>query len=134
VNEEYERGGRKITNAVVMKRAEELCPTFLHMNKNSKHQIIKRFMEEVRHDLAPPRQACTSSKSRENMYACKGEDCEDVCRKKGNFPHKRIIGQVFKNVHIVEKTGKGKGLVLGESCNKGDFVIEYFGRAVSATN
>jgi hypothetical protein len=39
-----------------------------------------------------------------------------VCKKKANCPHnKRIIGQVFKNVHIVEKTGKGKGLVLGES-------------------
>ena len=55
-------------------------------------------------------------------------------RKKANCPHKRIIGQVFKNVHIVEKNGKEKGLVLGESCNKGDFVIEYFGRDVSATN
>ena len=27
----------------------------------------------------------------------------------------------------------GKGLVLGESCNKGDFIIEYFSSAVSAT-
>ena len=60
------------------------------------------------------------------MSACKGEDCEDedVCRKNGNCPHKRIIGQVFKNVHIVEKTGNKKGLVLDEYCNKGDFVIE----------
>ena len=32
---------------------------------------------------------------------------------------------MFENVHKVEKTGKGKGLVIGESCNKGDFVIEY---------
>ncbi len=54
VNEEYVRGGRQITNAVVMKRAEELCTKFLHMNKNSKHQIIKKFEEEVRNDLAPP--------------------------------------------------------------------------------
>ena len=117
-----------------MKRAEELCTKFLHMNKNSKLQLIKRFMEEVRRDLPPPCQACTNSKCRENVYACKGKDCEDLCRKNGNCPPKRIIGQVFKNVHIVEKTGKGKGLVLGESCNKGYFVIEYFGRAVSATN
>ena len=57
-----------------------------------------------------------------------------MCRKNENCPHKRIIGQVFKIVHIVEKNGKGKDLVLGETCNKGDFVIEYFGRAVSATN
>ena len=134
VNEEYNRGGRQITNAVVMKRAEEICPTFLHMNKNSKCQLIKRFMKEVQRDLPPPRQACTNSKTRDRVYECKGEDCEDVCRKKTNFPHKRIIGQVFKNVHIVEKNGKGKGLVLCESCHKGDFVIEYFGRAVSATN
>ena len=104
------------------------------MNKNSKRQLVKRFTEEVRHDLPPPCQACTNSKSREKVYACKGEDCEDVCRKNANCPHKRIIGQVFKNVHKVEKNGKGKGLVLGESCNQGDFVVEYFGRAVSATN
>ena len=91
-------------------------------------------MVEVKYDLAPPCQSCTNSKSSERVYECKGEDCEDVVRKKTNCPHKRIIGQVFKNVHIVEKTGKGKGLVLGESCHKGDFVIEYFGRAVSATN
>ena len=58
-----------------------------------------------------------------------------MCRKKANCPHKRIIGHVFKNVHIFEKNGKGKrkGLVLGDSCNMGDFVIEYFSRAVSAT-
>ena len=56
-----------------------------------------------------------------------------MCRKKANCPRKRIIGQVFKNVHIVEKNGKGMGLVLGESCNKGDFVIENFISAVSAT-
>jgi hypothetical protein len=55
VNEEYVRGGRQITNAVVMKREEELCPTFLHMNVNPKRQLIKRFMEEVRRDLPPPR-------------------------------------------------------------------------------
>ena len=74
------------------------------------------------------------SKSRERVYECKGEEeCEYVCRKKANCPHKRIIGQVFKNMHIVEKNGKGKGLVLGESCNKDDFVIPYFIRAVSAT-
>ncbi len=48
-------GGRKITNAVVMKRAEELCPTFLQMNVNSKRQLEKRLMEEVRRDLPPPR-------------------------------------------------------------------------------
>ena len=54
--------------------------------------------------------------------------------KNGNCPHKRIIGKVFKNVHIVEKSGTGKGLVLGESCNRGDFVVDYFCRAVSATN
>jgi hypothetical protein len=40
---------------------------------------------------------------------------------------------VFKNVHIVEKNEKGMGLVLGESCKKGDFVNEYFSRAVSVT-
>ncbi len=57
-----------------------------------------------------------------------------MCRKKADCPHNRIIGQVFKNVHIVEKNGKEKGLVLlGESCSMGDFVIEYFSRAVSAT-
>ncbi len=80
-------------------------------------------MEEVQRDLPPPRQACTNSKTRDRVYECKGEDCEDVCRKKTNFPHKRIIGQVFKNVHIVEKNGKGKGLVLFESCNLGDFLL-----------
>jgi hypothetical protein len=117
-----------------MKRAEELCSTFLHMNLNSKRQLIKRFMIEARCDLPPPPRACTNSKTSDKVYECKGEDCEDVCRKKKNCPHKRIIGQVFKNVHIVEKTGKGKGLVVCESCNKGDFVIEYFGRAISATN
>jgi hypothetical protein len=125
VYDEYKQWGRQIKNDVVMKRAEELCTKFLHMNKNSKHQLIKRFVEEVRNDLAPPCQACTNSKSRERVYECKGEEeCEYVCRKKANCPHKRIIGQVFNNVHIVEKNGKGKGLVLGESCNKGDFVIE----------
>ena len=64
------------------------------------------------------------------------EECEYVSRKKANCPHKRIIGQVFKNCahsHIVEKNGKGEGLDIGESCNKGDFVIEYFSSAVSAT-
>jgi len=85
------------------------------MNKHFKRQLIKRFMVEVRRDLPPPFQACTNSKSREKVYACKEEDCEDVCRKNANCPHKRIIYQVFKNVHIVEKNGKGKGLVLGES-------------------
>lgn len=68
----------------------------------------------------------------EKIYECKGEDCEYVCRKKKNCPHKRIIGHVFKKVNIVEKTGKGKGLVVEECCMKGDFVIEYFGRALSA--
>ena len=56
-----------------------------------------------------------------------------MCRKKANLPHKRISGDVFKNVHKVENNEKGEGLVLGESCNKGDFVIEYFSSAVSAT-
>ena len=64
--------------------------------------ICHRLVEHVQ-ILKPERRYMNTQEKSVKMCVGKMQIC----------PHKRIVGQVFKNVHIVEKNGKGWGLVLG---------------------
>jgi hypothetical protein len=127
IRDEYERGRGHIETNVVIKEAKQLCPKFKGKNPSSKKQQIYRLMKKIKCELPlPPRTPSITQKK----YACIGEGCENECRKKDNCPHKKIVNGSFKLCKVVDKHGKGKSLVADGNINKGDFIIEYFGKVV----
>eukprot|EP00547_Thalassionema_nitzschioides_P010504 CAMPEP_0194224172 /NCGR_PEP_ID=MMETSP0156-20130528/36838_1 /TAXON_ID=33649 /ORGANISM="Thalassionema nitzschioides, Strain L26-B" /LENGTH=1801 /DNA_ID=CAMNT_0038955611 /DNA_START=80 /DNA_END=5485 /DNA_ORIENTATION=- len=60
------------------------------------------------------------------LYACQEEcyECLDECC------NQRITKKQWKKVEVIEAGPKGKGLKVLENIKKGNFIIEYVGRAV----
>lgn len=125
-------GCRPIEIDVVVKKAEELSEKFNSLTPANKKQQIYRLLKKFQNELPlPPRpRSHPLPINIKKIHACIGEGCENECRKKNNCPYKRIIDRSFKPYKVVDKHGKGKSLVADANINKGDFIIEYFGKVV----
>lgn len=115
---------------VVVKKAEELSPNFNAVTPAAKKQQIYRLLKKFKSELPLPPRPRPRPFIAPKIHACIGEGCENTCRKKNNCPHKRIVNRSFIPYKVVDKHGKGKSLVADANINKGDFIIEYFGKVV----
>ena len=128
IKEEYEKGGRRIVQRVIIKKAEDMCDKYRALSDNAKQQLIKRLMKKVRIALLPPWRVCSGRSIKNKLVPCKGIDCDGACFRKGNCPRRQMVERVFKKVVVVDKKEKGKGVVIDEVCREGDFIIEYVGK------
>mmetsp|Transcript_1975 Transcript_1975/g.3592 ORF Transcript_1975/g.3592 Transcript_1975/m.3592 type:complete len:1815 (-) Transcript_1975:2526-7970(-) len=63
------------------------------------------------------------------LFACQ-EECRSNCEAGDLCGNKRITKKQWKKVQVVDAGVKGRGLVLMEDANCGDFIIEYTGIAI----
>lgn len=64
------------------------------------------------------------------LYACQ-EECRSNCTAGEFCDNKRIQRKQWKQLEVFSAGKKGKGLKVMEDVKKGDFVVEYVGRAVN---
>ena len=138
LHQKKNKGSRShlIKNKIVMKKAEELCSTFSSKGLNAKQMLIKRFMKKVKLRLPPPPRKCSKNPPLKTLHPCLGIECNftPTCQRRLNCPIQRIINHSYKTVSTIESKNKGKSLIVQENCKKNDFVIEYRGKSVSATD
>jgi Protein kinase domain/SET domain len=63
------------------------------------------------------------------LFACQ-EECRSSCTAGPQCGNKRIQRRQWKHVEIFDAGPKGRGLRVLEDVSKGDFVVEYVGRAI----
>jgi serine/threonine protein kinase len=66
------------------------------------------------------------------LFACQ-EECRSNCEAGPLCGNKRIQRRQWKQVEVFNAGSKGRGLRLLENVKKGDFLLEYVGRAVRAS-
>ena len=123
-----------VKNSVVKEKAKELCTKFKGMPSKTQNNIITNFMRRARSELPPPPRKTMGGLTKKKIVlgACKKDNCVLECRRKNNCPHKRMINKVFKKTKKITCGKLGCGLSIQENCSKGDFIIEYFGKKVTA--
>ena len=123
-----------VNNSVVREKAKEQCTKFKGMPSKTQRNIITNFMRRARSELPiPPRKTMGAlTKKKIVLGACKKDNCVLECRRKNNCSHKRMINKVFKNTNKIAWRKLGSSLSIQENCAKGDFIIEYFGKKVTA--
>ncbi|ACI64869.1 SET-domain containing protein, partial [Thalassiosira pseudonana CCMP1335] len=63
------------------------------------------------------------------LFACQ-EECGNNCAAGPLCGNKRIQRREWKKLQVFDAGLKGRGLMVGEECKKGDFICEYVGVAV----
>ena len=66
------------------------------------------------------------------LFACQ-EECRSNCEAGPFCGNKRIQRKLYKAVEVFHAGPKGRGLRVLENVQKGDFIMEYVGRAVRAS-
>lgn len=66
------------------------------------------------------------------LFACQ-EECRSNCEAGRFCGNKRITRREYKDVEVFHAGPKGRGLRVQEDIKKGDFIMEYIGRAVRAS-
>lgn len=78
-------------------------------------------------DTIDTRPCCTDTTC--VLFACQ-EECRGNCEAGDLCGNKRVTKKQWKSVSVVDAGVKGRGLILNDSVNAGDFIIEYTGVAI----